>query len=272
MMLRASNLAIGYQNRALGDNISLSISAGQSLCLLGPNGCGKTTLFKTLLGLIPPVSGSLQFAGADIATIDRPAFARRVAYVPQAQPATFPFKVTDMVLMGRASRVGAFATPSASDRAICDAALRTLGIEHLAQRLFTEISGGERQMVLIARALAQEPVLIVMDEPTASLDFGNQARVLAQVRLLSRQGLAIVFSTHDPGQAFACADQVALMKQGQIVAMGAPDGVITPGALQHLYGVGVAVAYLDEIGRRICAPTLDTVAEDHTASRPTGVD
>lgn len=256
MFLQAADLAFGYRNLPIGRDVTLSVERGEVLCLLGPNGCGKTTLFKTMLGLLAPHGGRLELEGRPVSAFSRPEFARLIGYVPQAHAATFPFRVTDMVLMGRASHVDVFSSPSAKDRAAAENALETLGIGHLAERLFTEISGGERQMTLIARALAQEPQLLVMDEPTASLDFGNQARVLERIRALKSSGLAIVLSTHDPSHAFACADRVALMKQGRIVAKGTPEEVVTGQALEALYGVEVAVAFFNPAGRHVCAPTL----------------
>lgn len=256
MILSAVDLAFGYGGAPIGRGLTLSVDQGEVLCLLGPNGCGKTTLFKTLLGLIPSQSGRLELDGRPVSAFSRPEFARRVGYVPQASVGYFPFEVMDVVLMGRASRIGAFSLPSAADHAVARAALDTLGIGHLGPRSFSAISGGERQMVLIARALAQEPVLIVMDEPTASLDFGNQARVLERIGSLAASGLTIVLSTHDPGHAFACADKVALMKAGKIVAMGPPETVLTPQALGDLYGVEVTVAWLEDAGRYTCVPSL----------------
>ncbi len=256
-MLKATDLSFGYSKaRPIGHGVNFSVSAGEVFCLLGPNGCGKTTLFKTLLGLIPILDGRLELDGHPVAGISRRSFARRVAYVPQANTAYFPFSVFDVVLMGRASRIGAFESPSRSDREIATAKLEELGILHLANRAYTEISGGERQMTLIARALAQQPALIVMDEPTASLDFGNQTRVLNQITALAGTGLAVVLSTHEPGYAFSCADTVALMSKGTVLATGAPDTVLTSASLGSLYGVEVAIARLDATGQGICVPVL----------------
>jgi len=259
--LEAIDLAFGYPRAPVGHGVSLSVDSGEVLCLLGPNGCGKTTLFRTLLGLIPSQGGTLLLDGRDVAGFSRPEFARRLGYVPQANAAYFPFSVLEVVLMGRASRIGAFSTPSAIDHEAARSALEALGILHLGPRLYTAISGGERQMALIARALAQEPDMIVMDEPTASLDFGNQARVLERIRALAASGLAIVLSTHDPGHAYACADRVALMKKGQLVALGTPAEVVTPERLRELYGIDVAVAFMEAAGRHICAPALAAVKD-----------
>ena len=180
-MLEVSGLAFGYGRRRVGAGLDLTVRAGEVLCLLGPNGGGKTTLFKTLLGLLPPLAGAIRLDGEDVARWSRRRLAARLGYVPQAQGATFPFRVSDVVLMGRASRLGPFASPGPADRAIAARALASLEIAHLAERAYTEISGGERQMVLIARALAGEPRILVMDEPTASLDFGNQGLVIVGV-------------------------------------------------------------------------------------------
>lgn len=256
MILAAENLAFGYPGHKVGEGVSLAIQAGEVLALIGPNGSGKTTFFKTLLGLIPAEGGAVRLDGAALADTPREAVARRIAYVPQAHEAFFPFSVREVVLMGRAARVKLFAQPGAADIAAADEALARLSISHLAERSYTAISGGERQMALIARALAQQPQVLVMDEPTANLDFGNQARVLETVTGLAAEGLAIVLSTHDPDQALACAGSVALLKNGRLIAHGPPLETLTPAALKGLYGVDVTVTYVEALGRHVCAAVL----------------
>lgn len=256
MSLAAEALSTGYGATLVGRDIDVEVRTGEVLCLLGPNGCGKTTLFKTLLGLLPAKAGRVTFEGEDLARWPRKRLARTVAYVPQAHAAFFPFLVSDVVLMGRAARLGLFEQPGASDRAAAQAALDSLGIGRLAPRPYTELSGGERQLVLIARALAQEPKILVMDEPTASLDLGNETRVLERVGALKDRGLGLVLSTHDPDHAFIAADRVALMADGGVVTIGHPDDAITPENLMRLYGVAVSVIYVPELGRRIVAPSL----------------
>ncbi len=254
-MLAAENLSIGHAARIIGSGLSLTIGEGETLCLLGPNGSGKTTLFKTLLGLLPAKAGCVMLDGQDVARISRKALAQSIAYVPQAHAAFFPFSVREIVLMGRASRISAFAAPGPRDEAAASSALNLLGIGHLTDRLYTEISGGERQLALIARALAGEPRLLVMDEPTANLDFGNQIRVLSQIRRLSGRGIAVVLSTHDPAHAFLCADRVAALHEGRFVALGTPAETVTPDILRLLYGVEVTLVNLPD-GPVLCAPVL----------------
>jgi iron complex transport system ATP-binding protein len=218
MKLAAHALVFGYPGKTIGRDVDIELAAGEVLCLLGPNGGGKTTLFKTLLGLLKKQGGSITLNGADITRWSRQRLARVIAYVPQASAGYFPYTVIDTVLMGRTARIGLFATPSRHDRAIAEAALARVRLADFADSIFTRLSGGQRQLVLIARALAQEPKILVMDEPTASLDFGNQVLVLNHVRELARQGIGIILSTHDPDHAFACADRVALLHEGRLIA------------------------------------------------------
>lgn len=239
MSLSASHLAYGYRERMIGRDIALSLARGEVLALLGPNGSGKTTLLKTLLGLLPPHGGTLTLDGSPLAAFSPPQRARALGYVPQAHAGTFAFTVISVVLMGRSVHGGLFAAPSSRDHAVAHAMLERLGIDRLAQRPYTEISGGERQLVLIARALAQEPAYVILDEPTASLDFGNQGRVMREIGRLAAEGLGVFFTTHDPNQALRHADRVMMIRDGQALASGRAHELLTPERLEQLYGVAV---------------------------------
>jgi iron complex transport system ATP-binding protein len=233
-VLEARGLGVGYRGRLVGRDIDFDLAAGEVLCLLGPNGGGKTTLFRTLLGILPPLAGTVRLDGRPLAEWSRQALATRLAYVPQTHAGLLAFTVEEVVLMGRTARLPRFATPSPADRAMARRCLERLGIGQLGDRLYTEISGGERQLALIARALAQEAAVLILDEPTASLDFGNQLRVLREIDALRNQGLSILMSTHQPEHALRVADRVALLKAGRIVAQGGRD-LTTASALADLY-------------------------------------
>ena len=236
-LLQVRSLGIGHGPRRVLSEVSFSLQRGELLCLLGPNGSGKTTLLRTLLGLLPPQSGEVRLLDRPLSEWSRKALARHIGYVPQAHAGLFAFTVLDIVLMGRAAHVGRFAAPSAKDRAIAMQCLETLGIAALAECIYTQVSGGERQLALIARALAQEPALLFMDEPTASLDFGNQLRVLEHLLQLRERGIAIQMSTHQPEHALRCADRTALVGEGGLIAVGATANVATVENLARLYRV-----------------------------------
>ena len=254
VMLEARGLGYGYPGRAVGRDLNLALGAGEVLCVLGPNGGGKTTLFRTLLGLLEAQAGEVRLQGESLDALPRGEVARRMGYVPQGHAAQFAFTVRDVVLMGRTAHVGLFAAPGAADRAAAERAIEALGIGALADRVLTELSGGERQLAMIARALAQGARLLVLDEPTASLDFGNQVRVLRELRRLAADGYAVVFSSHDPGQAFLAASGVLLLVRGGALRQGTPEDVITADNLRQVYGVDVRVTAVDSV--RACLPVL----------------
>lgn len=238
-ILEAKNLSIGYGVKLIGEQINFALLPSRVLCLLGPNGSGKSTLFKTVLGLIPRLSGQIFIQQKTLADCSRRERAKTIAYVPQAAGSLFAFSVLDVVLMGRSAHLGLFASSGGIDRQIAQQSLAQLGVEHLARRIYTQISGGEQQLVLLARALAQQPKALVLDEPTASLDFGNQIRVLDQIHALREQGLAIFLCTHQPEHAYKLADEVLLFKKGQVVAAGATAATLTLDALAQLYDLPV---------------------------------
>jgi len=239
-LLEVRDLSFGYPHHPVGGGVTLRIEPGEVLALLGPNGAGKTTLFRTILGWLPPFAGAVVVAGEPIASWSRTRLARLLGYVPQAHAGFFAFSVLDVVLMGRTAHLRVFGVPSRRDREIALEALDVLGIAPLAARVYTELSGGERQLVLVARALAQEPRLLVMDEPTASLDFGNQIRVLDEIADLGRRGIAVLMSTHHPDHARRVAGRVALLKGGRIVGEGAPEALLSVEQLARLYDVDPA--------------------------------
>ena len=261
------DLAIGYPGHEVGSGISLAAGPGAVLCLLGPNGSGKTTLFKTLLGLLPSRGGRVLLAEEPIEELSRPEIARRVAYVPQAHAAPFAYPALEVVLMGRTAHLGLFTQPGEADREAARTALARLHIDDLADADYTRLSGGQRQLVLIARALAQETSVLIMDEPTASLDFGNQTLVLQEIAGLATDGLTVILSTHDPDHAFAVGTDAALLHEGRVRATGAPAVALTAEALSSVYGVDVRVEGLTD-GRTVCVPSLARHGESgRTTSR-----
>ncbi|WP_425352657.1 ABC transporter ATP-binding protein [Methylobacterium terrae] len=239
MLLDADALAFGYPGREIGRDLSVRLTAGEALALLGPNGGGKTTLLKTLLGLLPALGGTIRVEGRPLGDLTARERARAMAYVPQAAASAFAFTARAVVLMGRTSRTGLLSAPSRADHAAAEAALARMGIAHLAERPVTRLSGGERQLVLVARALAQEPRIVVLDEPTASLDFGNQGRVMAEILRLRADGLGLLFTTHDPNQAARYADRALLLRGGRPLAAGPVAEVLDAPTLGRLYGAPV---------------------------------
>lgn len=254
-MLSAQDLAVGYGGHPLARGIALALEPGTITCLIGPNGVGKTTFFKTLLGFLPPVEGRVLLGGKDLATLGRAEIARAVALVPQAHAGAFAFTALDLVLMGRTMHLGMFAGPGRADREIAMAALDSMGVADLAERDIDRISGGQRQLVLIARALAQKAGTIIMDEPTASLDLGNRVRVLDRIASLAGEGLAVLVSTHEPEQAFSLAHRVAVIGPSGVFEQGAPDEILTPERLSVLYGAGLTVEATPS-GRRVVGPAV----------------
>lgn len=216
-LIETANLTIGYHHRPMISGIDFRLKPQQICCILGANGAGKSTFLKTLLGLLPPISGDLLFKQRPLNEWQPQALARQIAYVPQAHHSLFHFSVLEMVLMGRSAYLRWYQTPKKQDKETALQALASLNIEHLASRYYPELSGGEKQLVLIARAIAQQAELLIMDEPTASLDFGNQIRVLDHINALREQRIALIITTHHPQQADFLAhhadDSVVILNQ-----------------------------------------------------------
>ncbi|MEC0181969.1 ABC transporter ATP-binding protein [Paenibacillus peoriae] len=259
MKLELRKLSCGYGDRVVVQNVSVSVQAGEVFCLLGPNGVGKTTLFKTILGFLKPAGGQVLLDGEDVRSFSKRRFAMLVGYVPQAHTPPFPFRVLDVVTMGRTARLGAFASPSRRDTILAEQALDRLGVGFLRDRIYTEISGGERQMVLIARALAQEPRFLMMDEPTSNLDFGNQVKVLQCISSLSKEnGLGIIMTTHVPDHVFQLDGQVALLQRNNRYLQGEAREIITAENMMDTYGIHVHILHDHTIGGSYtsCVPVM----------------
>jgi iron complex transport system ATP-binding protein len=238
--LSVRELICGYGKRAVTNSISFELDPSQIMSVLGPNGVGKTTLFKTLLGFLCPLSGSIFIGGRDTSAWSRKEFAKEVAYIPQLHVPSFSYAVHDVVLMGRTPHLQGLSSPGETDEEIVEEVLEKLEIQHLSARDYASLSGGERQMVLVARALAARPQILVMDEPCASLDLGNQALLLEQILDLSSAGMIIVMTTHDPNHALLLGGAVMCLGCDGQVIQGEAAEVLDSSTLSELYGVPVA--------------------------------
>jgi iron complex transport system ATP-binding protein len=234
-----SNLSFAYGSRAVLEGVSFSAESGGLLALLGPNGVGKTTLFRCILGLARHYAGAIQVDGADARTLPPRELAHRIAYIPQTHGQAFGYSALDMVLMGTSHGVSPLKVPGRREMDAARESLERLGISALSGKNFSHLSGGEQQLVLIARALAQKARTLLMDEPTASLDYGNQAHVLQVVRHLADEGYAVVMSTHNPQHALWYADAALALSEGRVAALGAPKEIVSAELIERLYGIRV---------------------------------
>lgn len=260
MKLEVRDASCGYDKKhPTLTYINFTVESGEVCCVLGPNGVGKSTLFKSVLGLIPLLAGSITIDGEDIARWSPAKMADNVAYVSQAHIPPFPYQVKDVVMLGRVSKIGSMGTPTAEDYRIVENAMADMGIEGLRDKVYTDISGGELQLVMIARALAQQPKILVLDEPTAALDYGNVVRVIDKVRSLAEKGFAVIMTTHSPDHAFMCNSKVVLLQRELPMRFGDAIDIITEKNMKQAYGINVKIVEFvntkNEI-MRLCSPVF----------------
>jgi iron complex transport system ATP-binding protein len=263
-MLKVENLRFYYnKDHEIIKDLSFDLKERDILCLLGPNGTGKTTLLRCLLALNKPVAGTIQVDGFNITRTTSRKLAKYLAYVPQASSMAFPYEAEEIVLMGRIAHLNLGASPTRKDREICYEAMECLGISHLRTKSFNKMSGGERQMVLVARAMAQQAKILIMDEPTANLDYSNQVKILQIINQLSEQGYSILMTSHFPDHAFLACNRVILMKDGVVMACGTPDNVVTSDSLSNLYQTQVCVTeatlYPGDTITKVCIPIMKKI-------------
>lgn len=254
MSIEVRDLRFSYGKTEILQELSFDVPDGTLVNVLGPNGVGKSTLFRCVLGLNSDYSGSILVNGKDLRQLSVKERAREISYIPQSHAPVYDYEVLDVVLMATGSDLKMLSNPGPEQRARAQAALERVGICDLAHRMYTHISGGEQQLVLIARALAQNARTIVMDEPTSALDYGNTVRVLSCVRQLAREGLSIIQSTHEPDHAFLYSDRTLVLKDGYVRAYGDPCDVITSELISDLYDVDVEVSSLYGDAVRVCVP------------------
>lgn len=246
-LIDVKGAGFGYGSQVVFRDVNCAINEGEIFCIVGPNGCGKTTLLDCMLGLSRLAEGEILFEGKNITTIHTSEIAKRVAYVPQSHEKTFPYLVREIVLMGRAAYTSWYGTPSWEDQKVAEEALELVGLTHLKNKPYTQLSGGEGQLVMIARALAQQTQVIMMDEPTAHLDFRHEISVLETiVKLVADKKVAVIMATHFPNHAYYFENNninttVALMNETNFSAMGRPSNVLSEDSLKLLYNVNAKI-------------------------------
>lgn len=255
-MLEARNLTFAYGDHLVLDDISFSLNEGEMIAVLGANGAGKSTMFRCLLGLFRNYKGEVFYNDKSVLEMSRRELAKNAAYIPQAEIPVFNYTVQDTVLMGTTGSLSPVSSPKAEQLTITNDAMAALGIDQLADRGIQEISGGERQLAFLARALAQQSGLFVMDEPTANLDYGNQQLVLKYVKKLTEQGYTVLMSTHNPEHALQYATKVMILKDRKLYAYGDVAEVLTEETIEQVYGMKVVIIHQEIDGKEIrsCIP------------------
>ncbi len=261
MKLKVKNLYFGYKKsfKVLKD-ITFSLKQGEIFTLLGPNGSGKSTLLKCINKLLKPQKGVVFIGDKNINELNEKELAREVSYLPQEHNSSFPYTVLDIVLMGRAPYIGLLSSPSKKDVMMAKKAIETVGMTDLINKPYTELSGGQKKLVLIARALAQDAEILLLDEPTNHLDFKNQYVILSRIKkLIKNRGLSAIMTLHDSNLAMIFSDKVAMLKNGKIIAYGPVEEVMNERNLKELYEMEIEIFNIEN--RMIVLPKLNTLTE-----------
>jgi len=253
-MIDVQKLSFAYSGRQVLRDVSFEAGAGEFISVLGANGVGKSTLFKCMLNILRDYSGKVTVDCRDIRTMSVRELAGNIAYIPQMSASSFNYSVEDIVLMGTTAGLGLVRSPGKEERRRAEQAMERMGIIHLRKRCFHHISGGERQLAIIARALSQNAKYLLLDEPSSALDFGNQMLILNQARALTREGYAVIQSTHDPEKAYMFSDRIIAMKDGSVLTQGTPSEVLSGENVTALYGIDVDEQSLRDDRVRVFIP------------------
>ena len=255
MNLEVRHLSFSYDTHQVLSDVSFTLNKGEFLSVLGPNGVGKSTLFRCILGLLTDYKGEILSDNDDLRRMPRREMARRIDYIPQINRPTFGYTVLDTVLMGTTRQVSMFSQPGREQIAAARKALERVGAAHLTERDFSFLSGGEQHLVLVARAIAQQAEILIMDEPTSALDFGNQLRILNLVKELAGEGYGVLLSTHNPQHALSFATRILALSDGKVAALGKADEVLTPKLIRQLYNVGATFTQVHDV--HVLVPLMD---------------
>ncbi len=253
MILQVKNLSFKYSNsRTIFNNVNFSLDKGEVLSILGTNGAGKSTLLNCIANIYKPTSGDILLNGNSSKSMTMRDISKVIGYVPQVHTPTYAYTVREFTVMGRTPYIGAFSKPSKEDYQIADESLKKMGIFHLKDKAYTEISGGERQQVTIARALTQQPQIILLDEPTAHLDYGNQYRVVKMIKELANNGFSVIMTTHNPEHAIILNGKVAILDRNGVLNIGNSSEKLTGNTLSKLYDLNIKTVYDNDAKRNIC--------------------